>query len=129
MVKEKIRAFFSGRNGADSLANTCMWGAVILILVSGFVGIDWLRSLLGTVAWSGLIYGYFRVLSKNVYKRQSENAAFMAWKGQLKQRWTQRKTHKFYRCPKCRTVLRVPKGKGKISITCRSCGEKFIKTT
>lgn len=128
-MKEKIRAFFSGRNGADSLANTCMWGAIILMLVSGFVPLDWLRTVLWALSWAGLIYGYFRVFSKNVYKRRSEELAFISWKNRLKQRWTQRKTHKFYHCPKCRTVLRVPKGKGKISITCRSCGEKFIKKT
>ena len=128
-MKEKIRAFFAGRNGADSLAMTSMWGGVILLLVSGFIGVDWLGSLLSIASWAALIYGYFRVFSKNVYKRRSEEAAFQFWKNQLKQRWTQRKTHKFYRCPQCRTLLRVPRGKGKINITCRGCGNKFIKKT
>lgn len=128
-MKEKIRAFFAGRNGVDSIANVCIWGAVILMLVSAFVSVEWARSVLNLLSWAGLIYGYFRVLSKNVYKRRSEEAAFRAWRNQIKSRWTQHRTHKFYRCPKCRTTLRVPKGKGKISITCRSCGEKFIKTT
>ena len=46
-----------------------------------------------------------------------------------KTRWKQRKTHKFYRCPKCKTWLRVPKGRGKITITCVKCANKFDKTT
>ena len=128
-MKEKIRAFFIGRNGMDTLANTCIWGAVILMLAGCFITVDWLRTVFSTLSWVGLIYGYFRALSKNVYKRRAEEMAFVSWKNRWKQRWTQRKTHKFYHCPKCRTTLRVPKGKGKINITCRSCGEKFIRKT
>lgn len=128
-MKEKIRAFFIGRNGFDSLSNTCIWSAVILILLSSFIPLQWLKSLLNLAAWIGFIYGYFRVLSKNVYKRRAENMKFYTWKNTCKQRFSQRKTHRFYRCPKCHTTLRVPKGKGKISITCRKCGEKFIRKT
>lgn len=128
-MKEKIRAFFIGRNGFDSLSNTCIWAAVILLLLSSFVPVGWFRTVLNLLAWGALIYGYFRVFSKNVYRRRAENMKFFTWKNTLKQRWTQRKTHRFYHCPKCRTTLRVPKGKGKISITCRNCGEKFIRST
>lgn len=128
-LKEKIRAFFAYRNGFDSLATTSIWTAVIVMLISAFIPVQWLRSLLNLASWALIIYGYFRVFSKNVYKRRAENMKFFTWKNTCKQRWKQRKTHKFYRCPKCRTTLRVPKGKGKISITCRSCGEKFIRNT
>lgn len=132
-MKQKLLNFlnkiFAGRNGLDSLANVCLWGSLIVMLLSNFIGVDWLRVALYWLSWAGIIYAYFRIFSRNLYKRRAENRAFETWKNQMKQRWTQRKTHKFYRCPKCRTVLRVPKGKGKISITCRSCGEKFVRKT
>lgn len=128
-LKEKIRRFFAYRNGFDSLATTSIWSAVIVMLISAFIPVQWLRSLLNLLSWALIIYGYFRVFSKNVYKRRAENMKFFTWKNTMKQRWTQRKTHKFYRCPKCHKTLRVPKGKGKISITCRNCGEKFIRNT
>ncbi len=128
-MKEKIRNFFIGRNGMDSLSVTLSWTAIILMIVSWVIPVDWLQTLIYYLALFCLIYAYFRVFSKDIGRRQSENAAFLTKKNQLKQRWTQRKTHKFFRCPRCKTVLRVPRGKGKVNITCRSCGEKFIRNT
>lgn len=128
-MKYKIAAFFSGRNGFDDLAKIIMWPSLILLLVSGFIPTAWLSALLATLSWVGIIYVYVRAFSKKLDKRQAENNAYLSWRNQLNQRWQQRKTHRFYRCPKCKTMLRVPKGKGKISITCRNCGKKFIKKT
>ena len=128
-MKYKIAAFFSGRNGFDSLCRAILWPSLIVMVISGFISAAWLRTLLYWLSLAGMIYTYYRAFSKKLDKRQAENNAYMTWRNQLKQRWTQRKTHKFYRCPKCKTVLRVPKGKGKINITCRSCGEKFIRNT
>lgn len=128
-MKYKIAAFFAGRNGLDPLAKTILWSSLIVMLLSSFIGIDWLHALLYWLSLAGVIYAYFRVFSKNLSKRQAENGAYVSWRNRYKQRWAQRKTHKFYRCPKCRTTLRVSRGKGKISITCRSCGEKFVRKT
>ena len=128
-MKYKIAAFFAGRNGLDDLSKVIIWPCLIIMLVSSFIPIAWLSTVVNSLSWAGIIYAYYRVFSKKLDKRQAENYAYLSWKNGLKQRWTQRKTHKFYRCPKCKTTLRVPKGKGKISITCRSCGEKFIKKT
>ena len=47
----------------------------------------------------------------------------------LKQRWEQRKTHKFYRCKQCGVTIRIPKGQGQIEITCPKCGYKFVDRT
>lgn len=128
-MKYKIAAFFAGRNGVDELSKATLWTSVILALVSCVVPVKWLSSLLYCVSLVGLFYSYYRMLSKKLAQRQSENRAFLNRKRILRQQWDQRKTHRFYRCPKCRTTLRVPKGKGKISITCRSCGEKLIRKT
>lgn len=128
-MKYKIAAFFEGRNGTDELSRFTLWGSVILALVSCFIPVAALSSVLYGISLGGLFYSYYRMLSKKLDQRQAENRAFVNWKRQLRQRWDQRKTHRFYRCPNCKTTLRVPKGKGKINITCRSCGHKFIKKT
>lgn len=128
-MKYKIAAFFANRNGMDDLSKVMIWGSLIILLTSQFIPVAWLSSAIYTLSLVVIIYAYVRVFSKKLDKRQAENNAYLSWLCQLKQCWQQRKTHKFYRCPKCKTVLRVPKGKGKINITCRSCGEKFIKKT
>lgn len=128
-MKYKIAAFFANRNGMDDLSKVMIWGSLIILLISQFIPVAWLSSAIYALSLAVIIYAYVRVFSKKLDKRHAENNAYLSWVNQLKQRWQQRKTHKFYRCPKCKTVLRVPKGKGKINITCRSCGEKFIKKT
>lgn len=128
-MKYKIAAFFEGRNGLDDLSKVILWPSLIILLLSNLIPVAWLSTVVNWLSLTGIIYAYYRVFSKKLDKRQTENHAYLSWKNGLKQRWAQRKTHKFYRCPKCRTTLRVPRGKGKISITCRSCGEKFIKMT
>lgn len=128
-MKYKIAAFFSGRNGLDALARVILWPSLILMLVSAFIPVAWLRYVLDAVSFAGIIYAYYRVFSKKLEKREAENEAYLSWRNRLKLRWTQRKDYRFYRCPKCKTTLRVPKGKGRISITCRGCGEKFIRKT
>ena len=71
-----------------------------------------------------------------LYHRQRENAAFLGLTRNWRERWSgardrfrQRKDYRFFRCPSCRTWLRVPRGKGKLNITCRHCGERFTRST
>ena len=124
-MKYKLRAFFSGRHGVDDLGKTLLWGALIIMILSGLLGITFLNS----VALVLLCYVYMRAFSRNLEKCQRQNAAYLSWRNFQKLRVQQRKTHKFYRCPQCRQPLRVPKGKGRISITCRNCGTCFEKKT
>lgn len=128
-MKYKLQAFMMGRNGLDQLSKVIAWASLICMLVSCFISVEWLRSLLYGVALAALIYSYFRMFSKNLAKRQAENAKFVNRWSFTKSKFQQRKTHRFYRCPSCKTQLRVPKGMGKINITCRSCGQRFIKKT
>ena len=128
-MKYKIAAFFADRNGFDALSKAVVWSSLILMVISGFFPVAWLKSVVYGVSVAGIVYGYFRILSKDTARRQAENSAYLSWKRRITQCWQQRKTHRFFRCPKCKTTLRVPRGKGKISISCRCCGEKFIKRT
>lgn len=139
-MKERLRKFMEGRYGADELnkfLTICGW----VLLLTGFVlsGIQkgvtlTLGSLLVTLSWALLIWSIFRTLSRNTQKRAAENYQYFVyknkvlswWKG-LKMRWQDRKVYRYYRCPQCGATVRVPKGKGKIRITCPKCRNQFVK--
>lgn len=128
-MKEQLTRFFSGRNGTDQLCRFLSWAALALMLL-GMLTFSGFTSM-GIMVY---IYSMYRMLSKNLYKRSKENEEYLRLSGQVrgwflrkKQHFTQRKTHHFYKCPNCKQTLRVPKGKGKISITCPSCRTRFEK--
>ncbi len=139
-MKERLRRFMAGRYGADELNRFLIVSGWVLLLL-GFVlsGInDRLTmaagSVLVTVSWVLLIWSVFRTLSKNTSRRASENYRYfvcknkvLGWFRRLKSRWQDRKVHRYFRCPQCRAAVRVPKGKGKIRITCPHCRNQFVK--
>lgn len=129
--KEKLAQFMYGRRGTDDFSRFLLITTLVMIVLSWIFG-----GAFGTVFWTlglaCLVYCYYRILSRDIYKRQKENtwylqkkSAFTTWLRSLKDRWQQRKDYRFFRCPSCRTLLRVPKGKGKIQLTCRKCGNRF----
>ena len=128
-IVDKIRRFLYGRNGLDDLAKLSLILSIIVFLIYGFWPRGIVKVILSLVTWGLMGYAYFRILSKNVYKRVRENKKYLGMINMAKTRWKQRKTHKFYRCPKCKTWLRVPKGRGRITITCVKCATKFDKKT
>ena len=125
----KIRSFFYGRNGFDDLAKHSLILSIVVFLIYGFLPQGILKLIFSLITYGLMIYAYFRILSKKIYKRTQENKKYLGAINMTKTRWKQRKTHKFYRCPKCKTWLRVPKGRGKITITCVKCSTKFDKRT
>ncbi len=134
-MREKLARFMAGRNGVDQLGRAVMLGTVILLLLSVLTH-GRLSSVLFWLVLVGIVYMYFRMFSRNVTKRRAENAKFLSktysirvYFRSLGERWRQRREYKFFRCPSCGTLLRVPRGKGKIKIVCRKCGNSFIKHT
>ncbi len=134
-----LQKFMMGRYGVDQMNI----GVLILSMVCTFTAslTRWLPlSILGTAL---LAYGVFRMFSRNVSARSKENQKFLVfwnkvkgiwykikdWFSGKKRRFADRKTHCYFSCPKCKRKLRVPKGKGKIEISCPICGTKFIKKT
>ena len=139
-MKQKIANFMYGRYGNDQLNRALSVLILLLLIVSFFFGFSetgsTARSFLLVIVLALLIYTYFRMLSKNLSARRAENAKFLAktarlrdWWQLRRDMWNQRKEYKFFKCPSCKATVRVPKGKGKIKITCPKCGEKFIKKT
>ena len=130
-MKEKLARFMAGRNGIDQL-NLFLLGLdlVLLLAASFFRGqAGWLAYL---PVFALLGYSYFRMLSRNTVRRREENERYLrrryklaaAWKIR-REKWVQRKDYKFFTCPSCKTTLRVPRGKGKLKIVCRKCGNSF----
>lgn len=132
-MRERFARFMAGRNGNDQLNLFLLGVAVVLAVISAFFRSGGFGSFLSVAVLALLAYVYFRMLSRNVYKRREENGKFMRFRydmeGRLraaKERWVQRKDYKFFSCPSCHTNLRVPRGKGRIKIVCRKCGTSFM---
>lgn len=128
-MREKLSRFMQGRYGNDRLNQVLMIAAILFLVLSMF-GLK----VCYTVAILFMVYGYFRMLSKNIYRRAAENQWYLKrevkvrnWIEGRKRILVTLKTHHIYKCPNCRQKLRVPKGRGKIEISCRKCGTKFIK--
>ena len=125
----KIRAWFGrfmeGRYGTDKLNMTILGVGVALCIISLFFGqLPLVSLILTTGSYGMMIWAIFRSFSRNTYKRYEENRRFLMFIDRIKD-----KEHRYFDCPKCHQPVRVPKGKGKISITCPKCKEKFIKKT
>lgn len=134
-IKQKLAQFMYGRRGMDELSRFLLLATLVIVLLSGFTR-GLMQSVMGTLELVGLVLCYIRIFSRNIYKRQQENAwylqkrnAVVRWFRSLKERWQQRKDYRFFRCPSCHTLLRVPRNKGKLLLTCRKCGNRFEKKT
>ena len=138
-MKQKLINFFSGRNGADTISKTVLWVAVLSVVVSWLtagVANGIISAIFWLLALVMIIYSYWRILSRNIYKRRAENDRFLAATEGIRSRFrglkilmTQSTEYKFFKCPSCGTVLRVPRGKGKVQITCKKCGDRFSGKT
>ena len=134
-MKQRLLQLMAGRNGNDAFNRFLLVLILVLMLLSLFLpsGLSRITYFLTIVL---LGYSYFRMFSRNIYKRQTENAWYWEKRSRvvssvrlLKERWLQRKDYRFFSCPSCRTTLRVPKGKGQIKIVCRKCGSSFVRKT
>ncbi len=130
-MRNWFRRLMMGRYGVDQLT----WVLLVLSLLLSLCGSIFRVQLLGILCWAVLVVCYLRIFSRNIYARQLENQRFMQFWWKLKNGCSkrpsreQRKNYKVFSCPTCKQKLRVPRGKGKISISCPKCGRSFIKKT
>ena len=127
MIRNAIQRFMYGRYGNDQLNVALLvlyFALYFLHIVTSFALLYWISFLVIACA-------LFRMLSRNLGRRREENAKFLRRAGPLLQ-WLrlrrtihQDKEHCYFKCPNCGQQLRVPRGKGKITVTCRSCGATF----
>jgi len=133
---DKIRwgfaRFAQGRYGTDELNHVLLFSALAMTFLAY---IDKLR-FLSVIAYALLIYVLLRSFSRNYDKRGKELQGYLkikngiaGWFSLQKRKFRERKTHRYFRCTQCRTVMRVPRGKGTIAITCPRCGTKVTHKT
>ncbi|MDD2957745.1 MAG: hypothetical protein PHR92_04365 [Lachnospiraceae bacterium] len=129
-MKEKFMRFMSGRYGTDEFSKFLQIAAVVCMVLNLFVR----NGILNTAVLLLLVYVYFRMFSKNIQKRYGENIKYLELKDKFfsvfrkeKNMAEDRKTNHIYKCPNCKQKIRVPKGKGKICITCPKCKTEFTK--
>ncbi len=123
--------FMYGRYGNDKLNNVLLWAYIALILLRMvvFIFIDEppVVTLLYTFISLSLISTViFRTFSRNIAKRRRENEKFFGFLKLQKNKFRDRKTHVYRKCPKCRAVLRLPRAKGRHSVVCPRCRERFF---
>ncbi len=128
-MRERIQRMMAGRYGMDALGKCLSFIICALLLVSFFY-----RPVL-FVGFGLLLYQYFRIFSKNRYRRYAENQSYLKLSRSVsaffrgkKQRFAQRREYVFFRCS-CKQMLRVPRGRGKLSVSCPKCQAKYTKKT
>ena len=119
-----LQRFMMGRYGTDKLNMVILGAGVVISLASVFVRIPTFRLAMTTISYGLMFWAIFRCFSRNTYKRYRENRRFLMFLDRVKDR-----EHKHFACPKCHQPVRVPRGKGKIAITCPKCKERFIRKT
>lgn len=126
--QRKAAEWLRGRQGPDDLAVFCVDLAVVVLLVNVFARVSWLS----WVALALVVYAMFRIQSKNLGSRARENEAFLKalgparpWFQNPRAAWSELRTYKHVRCTSCKQRVRVPRGKGKLRVTCPKCGTKF----
>lgn len=134
-----MRNFFHklmyGRYGYDQLNLFLLVVCLICWILSLFLKTGTISSILSILGYLLIVFSLFRSFSRNYDRRRSENTKFLSITSPITRRFRQKRAqtcdrdHKYFRCPSCGQLLRVPKGKGKISIACRNCGTSFQKKT
>ena len=130
-MKEKFDRFMQGRYGIDQLNSFLMIVCVICFIVNMFIG----SIVLTFIAYGTWLFVIFRMFSKNIYARNRENDKYLNFFSPLS-RWLKLKlmskqdpSNKYFSCPKCKQMVRVPKGHGTVVVTCPNCQNKFEKRT
>ncbi|WP_302496263.1 hypothetical protein [uncultured Flavonifractor sp.] len=127
MLMNFLRKLMYGRYGSDHLSFFLLFLYVVLIFISALPHVAWISWL----ALAVLLWDLFRMFSRRIDRRRAENARFLALFGPFIRWFKMRRTihrdkdHRYFKCPNCGQYLRVPRGKGKITVNCRNCGASF----
>lgn len=129
-MRRRLEEFMQGRYGTDEFSKFILTVCMILLLLNILTRVP----LIYLMALVLLGYCYFRMFSRNISKRSSENYAYLQKTERMrrsfetkKKRIVQSKDYHIYKCPSCGQKIRIPRGKGKICITCPKCRNEFEK--
>lgn len=121
---QAFRRFMTGRYGTDKLNNLLLGLGLATCFLNLFMVDNIFGWILTTASYIFMLLALFRCFSRNTYKRYRENRKYLLIVERIRDR-----EHRYFSCPRCRQTVRVPRGKGKIAITCPKCKEKFTKKT
>ena len=140
-IKQSLRSFMNGRNGADHFSMALLWSGLVCYLLGSIVGSIqgspvWgiLGLILNTIGFAAYVYCIFRMFSRNIEKRRAENRRYVTMmekktteRRQAKVRFQNRKQYKYFKCPGCKAWLRLSRGKGVVTVTCSRCHTSFTQ--
>ena len=129
-MRRRLEEMMRGRYGMDQLSRFMMWAGIAVLILNIFLGIP----ILGTLALVDIILIYVRMFSRNYARMSAQNQKYLKLKYQVKQffgdipGWFRKKReYHIYRCPECGQKIRIPRGRGRIAITCPKCRNEFIR--
>ncbi|MBQ4617771.1 MAG: hypothetical protein IJB27_05290 [Clostridia bacterium] len=135
----KLQQFMVGRYGQDEFSRFLSILSLILLgisLILQFFRIPYLHLIAYLPALGLILWSLARMMSRNILARQVERDRYVRFTGKIKtwfrlhrRKWRERKTHCYFKCPSCRAVIRVPKGKGEIDVGCPRCKARTKKKT
>lgn len=132
--KDRFIRFMYGRYGVDQYSKFLLGVSIVLCILNIFIPSGFFKLALEAIFWALLIFSYYRIFSKKIYKRAAENEKYLRKTDKIRRKlnskkseWVNRNVYKYYSCPNCKQRIRVPKGRGKIKIRCPKCGTEFIK--
>ena len=126
----KYREFMMGRYGTDELNLFLVILSAVLLFLSR-IRFMWFLYIISLLIF---FFAFVRMYSRNIAQRHKEKILYLKFKNKVtaffrikRDTWKNRKTHKYFRCKRCKASIRVPRGVGKIQVTCPQCRTKFIK--
>lgn len=129
-LKRKTAVLMQGRYGVDQFSAFLSKAALVMMVLSIIDALSFLYSF-GLVF---LLYSIFRMMSRKFDKRRAENSAYLQLNyrfhvalSEHKARMKSREDYKYFKCKQCRKLLRVPRGRGKLNVTCPQCGHKMVQ--
>jgi DNA-directed RNA polymerase subunit RPC12/RpoP len=131
MFRQKLLRFMYGRYGSDAFSRFLSVASLILYLIGSFIS-GTAGAVVRWAAVAGIAAAYYRIFSRNTAKRYAENAKYLQIKNKLTASFRRsghpsgKSAYAYFECAHCKTMTPVPKGKGKIMITCPKCGNKFM---
>ena len=120
--------FMKDRYGIDELYKFLLLICFVLLVINTFIGNNVIRLFEVLL----IVIIFYRYMSKNIKLRKKENDKYLEIKDKIiklfdynKKKYKDRNTHMYKKCPKCKQKIRLPLKKGKHTVKCPNCGNKF----
>lgn len=124
-IREKLDKLFQGRYGLDDFGKALL----VFSFITYILGIAAQSEMIFSLSIAGFIFFLYRAVSRKHWDRSEENRKYMSYTKLWKLKYENRKYSRIFMCKRCGKYIRVPKGKGKIQVTCTACGDKTIHRT